>query len=244
TCWPAAGRWSAWPSWPTATPAGTQTRGRAWPSLAASPCPCPPSAAASAATRSTRRWCSRRRAGRSTRGRCSPRWRSPSPACSPPPTRRRAAPPAAVLAGDRSPPLARPEPDGPRGLGEAELVACAAKRDGDGWTLTGTKTLVCDAAIAADAVVAARAEDGVALFLVDLAANGAVVVARSTVDTTRRRGDLILDAPPAGLLVPASSAGEVLAATHRRALALAACEAVGGAGRALAFAPEEAGQRG
>jgi alkylation response protein AidB-like acyl-CoA dehydrogenase len=149
----------------------------------------------------------------------------------------------AVLGGERSATLAVAEPDGARDLGEADLVACAAKRDGDGWTLTGTKTLVPDAAIAADAVVVARAEDGVALFLVDLSAGDEVVAARSTVDTTRRLGDLVLDATPASLLVPPDAAGAVLAATRRRALALAACEAVGVADRALAFALEYAGQR-
>jgi alkylation response protein AidB-like acyl-CoA dehydrogenase len=153
------------------------------------------------------------------------------------------APLDALMAGERSATLAVAEPDGARGIGEADLVACAAKRDGDGWTLTGTKTLVPDAAIAADAVVAARAEDGLALFLVDLAANREVVVPRSTMDATRRLGDLALDATPATLLVAPEAAGEVLAATRRRALALAACEAVGVADRALAFAMEYAGQR-
>src|SRR6266540_3378637 len=127
--------------------------------------------------------------------------------------------------------------------------ACTAKRDGDAWTLTGAKTLVPDAAVAADAVVAAQASDGVApdgqlaLFLVDLGAHGEVVAARSTMDATRRLGDLALDATPATLLVGPDQAAGVLDATRLRALALLACEAVGVADRAIAFAVEYAGQR-
>lgn len=161
------------------------------------------------------------------------------------------APLEATAAGERSATLAVAEPDGPRTIAEAAASACAAKRDGDAWTLTGAKTLVPDAGIAAGAVVAAQASDGVApggdgqlaLFLVDLAAHGEVVTARSTMDATRRLGDLTLDATPATLLVAPDQAGQVLAATRRRALALLACEAVGVADRAIAFAIEYAGQR-
>src|SRR6266545_3847821 len=144
------------------------------------------------------------------------------------------APLEAAVTGERPATLAVAEPDGPRTIAEAGESACTAKRDGDAWTLAGAKTLVPDAAVAADAVVAAQASDGVApdgqlaLFLVDLGAHGEVVAARSTMDATRRLGDLALDATPATLL---------------RALALLACEAVGVADRAIAFAIEYAGQR-
>lgn len=159
------------------------------------------------------------------------------------------APLEATVAGERSATLAVAEPDGPRTIAEAAASASVAKRDGDAWTLTGVKTLVPDAAIASGAVVAARAGDvpagngQLALFLVDLAANGEAAVARSTMDSTRRLGDLRLDATPATLLVAPDQAGQVLAATRLRALALLACEAVGVADRALAFALEYAGQR-
>jgi alkylation response protein AidB-like acyl-CoA dehydrogenase len=161
------------------------------------------------------------------------------------------APLEATAAGERSATLAVAEPDGPRTIAEAGASACVAKRDGDAWTLTGTKSLVPDAAIVTGAVVAAQASDGVAaggegnlaLFLVDLAAHGDVVVPRSTMDATRRLGDLTLDATPATLLVAPDQAGQVLAATRQRALALLACEAVGVADRAIAFALEYAGQR-
>jgi len=171
---------------------------------------------------------------------------------------------SAVLAGERSATLAWAEPDGPRTIAEAGSAACAATRDGDGWRLTGTKRLVPDVAAAGAAVVVARAEApgdrqrepapgagaraadsvaGVGLWLVDLPAERAVVVPRSTMDTTRRLGDLVLDAAPATLLVPPGEAAPVLAATRLRALAAVACEAVGVTERALRFATEYAGQR-
>ena len=84
---------------------------------------------------------------------------------------------------------------------------------------------------------------GAGLWLVDPTAEGAVVVPRSTMDTTRRFGDLVLDATPAALLVPPGEAAPVLAATRLRALAAVACEAVGVAERARRFATEHAGQR-
>ena len=84
---------------------------------------------------------------------------------------------------------------------------------------------------------------GAGLWLVDLTDGRAVVVPRSTVDTTRRLGDLVLDATPAALLVTPGEAAPVLAATRLRALAAVACEAVGVAERARRFATEHAGQR-
>ena len=153
------------------------------------------------------------------------------------------APLEAAAAGERPATLAVAEPDGPRTIAEAGASACAAKRDGDAWTLTGAKTLVPDAVAAADAVVAAQQDGRLALFLVDLPAHQEVVTARSTSDATRRLGDLNLDATPATLLVGPDQAAEVLEATRLRALALLACEAVGVADRAIAFAVEYAGQR-
>src|SRR6266508_3475222 len=113
------------------------------------------------------------------------------------------APLEAAVTGERPATLAVAEPDGPRTIAEAGASACAAKRDGDAWTLTGAKTLVPDAVAAADAVVAARQD---------------VVAARSTSDATRRLGDLMLDATPATLLVGPDQAAAVLEATRLRAL--------------------------
>jgi alkylation response protein AidB-like acyl-CoA dehydrogenase len=103
-----------------------------------------------------------------------------------------------------------------------------------GESLTGTMTLVPDLASVTDVVVVA--DDG--CFAVE--ATPQVVVARSTVDRTRRLGELRLDATPARRLDVEQSA---LDDVRRRALALAACEAVGVAQRALDLAADYAKTR-
>ena len=99
----------------------------------------------------------------------------------------------------------------------------------DGDALTGTMTLVPDLTSVTDVVVVAG--DGV--FAVE--ATPDVVVARSTMDRTRRLGELRLSATPARRLDVAPAA---LSDVRRRALALASCEAVGVAQRALDLAAE------
>jgi alkylation response protein AidB-like acyl-CoA dehydrogenase len=80
-----------------------------------------------------------------------------------------------------------------------------------------------------DVVVVAA--DG--LYAVDLAANPDIVVARSTMDRTRRLGELHLDGTPSRKL---EAPVETLAVVRRQALALLACESVGIAQRALDLA--------
>jgi alkylation response protein AidB-like acyl-CoA dehydrogenase len=98
-----------------------------------------------------------------------------------------------------------------------------------GGSLSGTMTLVPDLTSVTDVVVAA--DDG--LFVV--AATPDVVVARSTMDRTRRLGELHLDGTPARKLAADRSA---LVDVRRRALALASCEAVGVAQRVLDIAAD------
>ncbi len=94
--------------------------------------------------------------------------------------------------------------------------------------LTGTVSLVPDLGSVSHVIV--RGDDD-ALYAVETAA--ASVQVRSTMDRTRRLGELTLSSTPARRLDagPAS-----LALVRRRALALAACEAVGVAQRALDLA--------
>jgi alkylation response protein AidB-like acyl-CoA dehydrogenase len=88
---------------------------------------------------------------------------------------------------------------------------------------------VPDITSVSDVVVVAS--DG--LYVVDVAANPDVITARSTMDLTRRLGELHLDATPARKLdAPLGS----LAVARRQALALLACESVGIAQRALDLA--------
>jgi len=123
----------------------------------------------------------------------------------------------------------------------ATSVACRADDDLDGWRLTGVKRAVPDVAIADEAVVVARTPDRVALFRVDLTANRDAVHPLSTVDTTRRLGELRLDGTPAEPIdAPAAGA---LTSARRRTSALLACEAVGVTQRALDLAVDYAKTR-
>jgi len=99
----------------------------------------------------------------------------------------------------------------------------------DGATLTGTATLVPDLTSVTHVVVVAH--DG--LYVVD--ATSDVVIARSTMDRTRRLGELRLDHTPARKLTTDRTA---LVDVRRRALALASCEAVGVCQRALDLAAD------
>ncbi|MDQ1746691.1 MAG: hypothetical protein QOD07_954 [Frankiaceae bacterium] len=116
----------------------------------------------------------------------------------------------AVAAGERSVTLAR----------HGSVTA-----DAGGDTLTGVATLVPDLTSVTDVLVVA---DG-GVYAVE--ATPDVVVPRSTMDRTRRLGELRLDRTPARRL-DASFGPEV----RRRSLALASCEAVGVAQRALDLA--------
>lgn len=102
--------------------------------------------------------------------------------------------------------------------------------------LTGTKTLVPDLLSVTDVVV--TTDDG--LYAVDVASARDRVLPRSTMDRTRRLGELHLDDTPARRLDAPSDA---LLQMRRRSLALAACEAVGVAQRALDLAAEHAKSR-
>jgi alkylation response protein AidB-like acyl-CoA dehydrogenase len=103
-----------------------------------------------------------------------------------------------------------------------------------GDTLTGTVRLVPDLTSVSDVVVAT----GDGAFVVD--ATPEVVVPRSTMDRTRRLGELHLDGTAARRLPADAAAMDVV---RRRSLALAACEAVGVSQRALDLAGEYAKTR-
>jgi alkylation response protein AidB-like acyl-CoA dehydrogenase len=125
----------------------------------------------------------------------------------------------AVATGDRAVTLA-----------EGSAVQAAGDR------LTGACTLVPDLGSVTDAVVTTGGD----AYAVDLTAHPDVVVLRSTTDRTRRLGELRLDGTPARRLT-VDDAARALA--RRTALALASCEAVGVAQRALDLAAEHAKTR-
>jgi alkylation response protein AidB-like acyl-CoA dehydrogenase len=92
---------------------------------------------------------------------------------------------------------------------DVEGVQTTARRDGDGYVLAGEKAFVHDAGSAGLFVVAARGEQGVGLFLIEREQPGVVAENHSTIDSTKRMGNLrlsdvhigkdaVLVAPPAG----------------------------------------------
>jgi alkylation response protein AidB-like acyl-CoA dehydrogenase len=110
-------------------------------------------------------------------------------------------------------------------------LASAGDVSVSGERLSGTRRLVPDLTSVTDVVVPTA--DGV--FAVDLTAHADAVVARSTMDRTRRLGELRLDNTPARRLDVSIDA---LTDVRRRSLAWASCEAVGVAQRALDLAAD------
>lgn len=95
---------------------------------------------------------------------------------------------------------------------DAAALETRARRDGDGWVLSGTKRWVTNARIAGVALVFARTEEGIAAFLVPTESEGYEIRARestmglrslevATVELSDLRldGDALLGQPGAGL---------------------------------------------
>lgn len=114
-------------------------------------------------------------------------------------------------------------------------VGAPAQVRSHGGRLTGTKVCVPD--VESVRLVNVVAEDGIYAVAPD--GPGVQVRPRSTLDTTRRLSDVVLDSAPAQRVADL----EVLAGLRRAALAAAACEAVGIAARMLAAAAAHASSR-
>jgi acyl-CoA dehydrogenase len=112
-----------------------------------------------------------------------------------------------------------------------------ATRDGDAWTLDGTKVHVMDACSATTFVVSATDDNGA--FGVFVTTSGTASPSAS-VDGTRKVGSVTFDASPARRLDV--SAADVSSALDRLAVAYAV-DAVGAASRALELAVEYAQER-
>jgi alkylation response protein AidB-like acyl-CoA dehydrogenase len=138
----------------------------------------------------------------------------------------------AVAAGDLRLTLAWARAGRPQGLRDVELDASA-----DGSAVSGDYVLVPDAA-SVDAFVVV-AGGGMRL----VRASDARITPRTTTDRTRRLADVSFSEAPSTPLVPAASTPDVLARTERRALVLAAAEAIGVARRAIDIAVEHASTR-
>jgi alkylation response protein AidB-like acyl-CoA dehydrogenase len=115
-------------------------------------------------------------------------------------------------------------------------VAMAARREGGGWVLDGTKSYVLDGHVAGLVLVAAQGENGLALFAVDGDAPGLTRTALPTFDQTRKLARLDFAAVPARLIE--AEAAPVLARTLDTAAVALAAEQLGGAQRALEMTVE------
>lgn len=126
-------------------------------------------------------------------------------------------------------------------------VATTAHRDGTGWTLSGAKMMVLGAPIATHLVITARTDNGLSLFLADVAAveRGLEMHAFRTVDD-RRAADLVLDdlrLPDDALLGQEGQAWPSLAQARDEGAAAVCAEAVGAMRRVVADTVDYAKQR-
>jgi alkylation response protein AidB-like acyl-CoA dehydrogenase len=135
------------------------------------------------------------------------------------------------------------EPDGARSLLDVEAVTCRAEQAGGQWRLFGAKIGVPSLEHADEVLVPARTDDGVALFVVELAADGVVATPGVTLDPTRREHSLRFERTLGVQVATPDVARGLLARMRVSALIAAAYEAIGVAERALADAVEYAKAR-
>ena len=128
----------------------------------------------------------------------------------------------------------------------AEAIQTTAVRDGAGWVLDGVKAPVLDGAAADLVLVAARTPSGVSLFLVPAGADGLGVEPLSMLDLTRPQARITLDGVRLDADALLGAEGDAWPAVEH-ALDLAgvalACDAVGGAQRALELSLDHATTR-
>jgi alkylation response protein AidB-like acyl-CoA dehydrogenase len=139
--------------------------------------------------------------------------------------------------------LAWAEPDGPYLFADLGSVGTKATANGDGWRLDGVKDVVPDLVACRFVVVAARAPDGLGLWVVETSGSGVEVASLPTVDATRRLGTLRLSDAPAELAVAPGKAEMVLKGVRLRTLAALSIEAVGVATTAVEMARRYVSER-
>lgn len=133
-------------------------------------------------------------------------------------------------------------PAGPATLADGS-TSCRATSDGGRWLLDGDVADVVDAPDAFELVVAAQAEDGLALFSVGTGQAGVAVTSYPTVDPLRGSGDVRLRQAPARRLLDSPAARPILQRLAYHASLLFAAEGVGVADQALTSAVRHAGMR-
>ena len=140
----------------------------------------------------------------------------------------------------------------PAGRIDAAGVTLKADRQGDGYSLSGTKLFVPDAHTADLIICAARigdsadSEPGISLFAVDRDSVGLGVTPLKTLDQTRRLYEVTFDGvqlPESRILGQAGQAGPVLETVLAKAAIGLSAEMVGGAQRMLDLSVEYSKER-
>lgn len=134
-----------------------------------------------------------------------------------------------VVAGETLLAFAHGEPQGRYDLAD---VATRAERRGDGWRLTGRKSVVISGDAADTLIVSARVSgnpgdaDGIGLFLVSRGAAGLAVRGNPTIDGGRS-AEVVLEAVTADALGEPGNAHPAIEAAVARGIVALAAEAVG-----------------
>jgi len=124
-----------------------------------------------------------------------------------------------------------------------EHPATVAHPGAAGWTLTGEKTYVLDAATAGLFYVLAESDSGTGVFAVERGATGMSVDPLETLDPTRRQGRLTLADTPARLIGATSGGSAVVTGALDRAAVALVAEQAGGALHAARMAADYARTR-
>lgn len=119
-------------------------------------------------------------------------------------------------------------------------VTTHARREPTGWTLSGHKSFVLDGAVADLILVAARCDEGVAVFAVDSISEGIDRVPLETMDQTRKQARIEFDGTPARLIGSVRDGERALQTMLDHALIALSAEALGGTAKALDIAVDYA----
>jgi alkylation response protein AidB-like acyl-CoA dehydrogenase len=118
-----------------------------------------------------------------------------------------------------------------------------ARRNGQAWEITGTKTFVVDGSAASTILAFATTGDGPALFAVAPQDLGVRVEQLETLDLSRPQAQISFDGAAGRLIGDVGDAGRIFQETVRMARVALAAEQVGGAERCLEMAVEYAKTR-
>src|SRR3954449_1782129 len=116
---------------------------------------------------------------------------------------------------------------------DTSSIATTASRSGDGYTLSGSKTLVLDGHIANLLLVIASTDNGPSLFAVDADATGLTRRSLETLDMTRKVAALEFSGTPARLIGEEGAAAGILERTLQHAVVALAAEQVGASQKCL-----------